>query len=103
MAWLPDLQHVPNTAFKHLMTTISNLEAKLLPYISTFPSQASNEEDSDGDNDDEKMDEGSTPKKSSSTVWILKVPGVRFSFIALLILDLIALLVRQMLANQIVW
>ena len=76
MAWLPDLQHVPNTAFKCLMTTISNLEAKLLPYILTFPSQASNEEDGDGNDDDEKMDEGITPKKASLTVWILKVPGV---------------------------
>ena len=90
MAWLPDLQHIPNTAFKCLMTTISNLEEKLLPYISTFPSQASND---DGDDNDEKMDEGSTPKKASSTVWIIKVPGVCFSFIALLILDLITLLV----------
>ena len=71
--------------------TISNLEAKLLPYISTFPSQASNEDD--GDNNDEKMDEGSTPKKASLTVWIIKVPGVRFLFITLLVLDLIALLV----------
>ena len=58
------------------MTTISNLEAKLLPYISTFPSQASDEEDGDSEDNDEKMDEGSTPKKASSTVWILKVPGV---------------------------
>ena len=91
MAWLPNLQHIHNTAFKCLMTTISNLEAKLLPYISTFPSQASDKEDSD--DDDEKMDEGSTPKKASSTVRILKDPGVCFSFIALLILDLIALLV----------
>ena len=74
--------------------TISNLEAKLLPYISTFPSQASNEDD--GDNNDEKMDEGSTPKKASLTVWIIKVPGVRFLFITLLVLDLIALLVWQM-------
>ena len=78
MAWLADLQHVPNTAFKHLTTTISNLEAKLLPYILTFPSQASDKEDGDGDDDDEKMDEGSTPKKALSTVWILKVPGVHF-------------------------
>ena len=89
MAWLPDLQHVSNTAFKHLTTTISNLEVKLLPYISTFPSQASKE-------DDKKMDEGNTPKKASLTVWIIKVPGVHFSFIALLVLDLIDLLVRQM-------
>ena len=78
MAWLPDLQHVSNTAFKHLTTTISNLEAKLLPYILTFPSQASDKEDGDGDDDDEKMDESSTPKKASLTVWILKVPGVHF-------------------------
>ena len=85
MAWLPDLQHVPNTALKCLTTTISNLEAKLLPYILTFPSQASD--------DDKKMDEGSTPKKALSTVWIIKVPGVCFSFIPLLVLDLIALLV----------
>ena len=58
MAWLPDLQHVPNTAFKCLTTTISNLEVKLLPYILTFPSQASDREDGNGDDDDEKMDEG---------------------------------------------
>ena len=94
MAWLPDLQHVSNTAFKHLTTTISNLEAKLLPYILTFPSQASDEDN--GDDDDEKMDEGNTPKKALSTVWIIKVPGVCFLFIALLVLDLIDLLVRQM-------
>ena len=106
MAWLPDLQHVPNTAFKHLTTTISNLEAKLLPYILTFPSQASNEEDGDGDDDDddddEKMDEGSTPKKALSTVWILKVPGVRIYCITCTRPHCFAS-VTNALADQIVW
>ena len=98
MAWLPDIQHVPNTAFKHLMTTISNLEVKLLPYISTFPSQASN------DDDDEKMDEGSTLKKASSTVWIIKVPGVCFSFYRLTcIRPHLFASVTNASANWIVW
>ena len=99
MAWLPDHQHVPNTAFKHLTTTISNLESKLLPYILTF--QASN---NNNDDDDEKMDEGSTPKKASSTVWIIKVPGVCFSFYPLTCIRPHRFAsATNALADQIVW
>lgn len=53
MAWLSDLQHVPTIGLRCLTTTISNLEVRLLPYITMFLAQVSDDDDGNGDGEGE--------------------------------------------------